>query len=201
MNKFFNKIINTSFILIFGIFMGFFSKWLDNTSLNDEIWWQHIFRVLDLKNVLSLLGIWILIAVCIAIYSSSPIRAGINVFLFFAGMNITYHLYTIYFAGFNPKSYMMIWYGITAVSPIAAYICWYAKREGKLGFFISSGIISVMLLCSFYIGLWYFDFKSILDTIFFVITVRVLYVSMKRTLCSIGAGIGIAYLLSMVLVF
>ena len=79
----FNKIRNSIMIFLFGIALGVFSKWLDNLSLNDSIWWQHILGMLNLRNVFSSLGVWILIAVCISVYSSSPLRASINVFIFF----------------------------------------------------------------------------------------------------------------------
>lgn len=187
------KIVNTLIILLLGIALGTFSKWLDNLAIDDTILWQHILGMLDLGNILSMFGIWLLLALCISIYSNTPIRAALNVFLFFLGMNISYHLYTIYFSGFNPMSYMMIWYGITLLSPFIAFVVWYAKGNGKISLLIKMAIISVMILCSFSIGLWYFYFTSILNTIIFIITVFVLYDNPKKSVFSLISGLIIAY--------
>ena len=116
-------------ILLFGIALGVFSKWLDNMGINDAIWWQRILGIIDLRNVFSEFAIWLLIALAISVCSGSPLRAGLNVFLFFVGMCISYHLYTIVCAGFNPQRYMMIWYGFTLLSPALAFICWYGKEK------------------------------------------------------------------------
>lgn len=190
-----NKILNTFMILILGGVLGVFSKWLDEISLNDDVWWHNILSFLDLGNVLSMLGIWILIALCISIYSATPLRAGINVFVFFLAMNINYHLYTIFFAGFNPMSYMMIWYGITLFSPILAFICWYSKGDGIISVIINIGIITVMILCSFVIGMWYFDFISFIDTIIFIITIVVLYETPKKSIIALTGGFIVAFIL------
>lgn len=187
------KIVNTSSILLLGIILGIFSKWLDNMSIDDTIWWQHVFGILDLRNVFSLFGIWIFIATTISVLSKTALRASLNVFLFFVGMTVSYHLYTIFFSGFNPKNYMMIWYGITIITPILAFICWYAKGKGKISIIISSIILTVMMLSSFSIGMWYFDFRSIIDTILFIGTILVLYVNPKNSIYSL--------LISLILVF
>lgn len=54
-----NKIINTFLIFLFGVILGVFSKWLDNLSIDDSVWWQHILGILDLRNVFTLFGIWL----------------------------------------------------------------------------------------------------------------------------------------------
>ena len=191
----FNKIINSIMIFIFGIVLGVFSKWLDTLALNDSIWWQHILGMLNLGNIFSLLGVWVLIAVCISVYSNSPLRAGINVFIFFLGMCVSYHIYTIVFAGFNPMDYMLIWYGITLISPFMAFVCWYAKGNGIIPFIIKICIITVMILCSFSIGMWYFDFISLIDTIFFITILVVLYDTPKNLLYSLICSVLVAYLI------
>lgn len=59
------KIMLPFFMLLLGIVLGIFSKWLDNLSIDDTIWWQHLLGVLDLGNVFSGFGIWLVLAVTI----------------------------------------------------------------------------------------------------------------------------------------
>lgn len=194
-----NKILNTFLIFLFGVILGIFSKWLDNLSIDDSVWWQHILGILDLRNVFSLFGIWLFFAITISIFSKTPRRASINVLLFFLGMTVSYHLYTIRFCGFNPMKYMMMWYGFTLISPLLAYVCWYAKDKNKVSMIISSLILSVMFISSFHIGIWYFDLKSIIDLLIFIGTVIVLYVNPKNTIYSLVISIILAFMIRVVL--
>ena len=119
--------VGSLLILILGIILGIFAKALDNIAIDSTIWWHRILEVTNLNNVLSELPFWILIGLTIAVHSSSPKRAAINVFLFFVGMNVSYHLYSVLYCGFNPFEHMKLWYGLSLVSPLIAYIVWYAK--------------------------------------------------------------------------
>lgn len=128
-------------IMLLGIALGTVSKHLDCTASNSL---PDILAYLDVTNFLGRFAIWILIAVCISVYSVSPVRAGINVFVFFAGMVASYYLYSKFIAGFFPAGYAMIWVVFTIISPVLAFICWYAKGKGMVAVIIS-GVISGVL--------------------------------------------------------
>lgn len=84
--------------------------------------------------------------------------------------------------------------GFTLISPLLAYVCWYAKGKNKVSMIISSLILSAMFLSSFYIGIWYFDLKSIIDLLIFIETVIVLYVNPKNTIYSLVISIILAFI-------
>ena len=71
------KILHSIAVLFFGIVLGTVSKFLDTTPSNEL---PFIIERLDVRNFLGRFAIWILIAVCISIYSNSSIRAAVNVF-------------------------------------------------------------------------------------------------------------------------
>ena len=89
-------------------------------------------------------------------------------------MVASYYLYSNYIAGFFPRSYAMIWFGFTAVSPLLAFVCWYAKGKSKLAFILSALILAVLFNMCFVYGCWYFNAKSVLEVIVFIIGAMVL---------------------------
>ena len=187
------KIIITILIFVIGIILGIFSKYIDNLESTNSI-----IDKLDLRNILSGISIWFLIALSISVFSKNPIRAAINVFVFFIGMTVSYHLYTIIFSGFNPKNYMMIWYTLTILSPLLAFICFYARSNHWLSIIIASFIIGIMITTCFSIGMWYFDIKSIIETLIFIGTIIILYVKPKNSIISLIGGLIIAFIMRMI---
>lgn len=175
-------------ILLFGVFMGAFSKYLDYRQANLPTLLYLIDSAVDLHNFLGKFAPWIVIAVCIAVYSTTPVRAAINVFAFFAGMVTSYYIYSNFIAGFFPKSYAFVWVAFTAVSPFLAFLCWYAKGTGRIAFLLSSGIIGVLLNCAFYYGIFYIGISSGLELLMLAIGVFVLRKSFRETAGMIGVG-------------
>ncbi len=185
------KLLYSFLIFLMGIILGVISKALDETPSNLL---PLFLERLDLRNFFSRMGVWIFFAVVISVYSKSPIRAAINVFLFFVGMVGSYYLYTIVIAGFFPKSYMMIWIIMTLVSSIMAFICWYAKGEGKIAICISSIILMFISRQAFAFGFWYFDIRNILELLLWILTIVVLYQSPKQIVKVVTIGLLLYFL-------
>lgn len=193
------KILHSIAVLFFGIVLGTVSKFLDTTPSNEL---PFIIERLDVRNFLGRFAVWILIAVCISIYSNSSIRAAVNVFTFFLGMVTSYYLYSKFIAGFFPRSYAMIWFGLTAISPLLAFVCWYAKGKSKISLAISSLIIAVLFNMTFAYGWIYFDIYSSLELIVFICGLVILRRStIKETIVTTAIGVIAAMILNMILPF
>lgn len=85
-----------------------------------------------------------------------------------------YYLYGYFAAGFFPKTYAMLWLALTAVSPVLAWLCWYAKGSGPLALVLSAGIVGVFLDITFSWGLFYLSLRSWLDALLLLLTILVL---------------------------
>ena len=196
------KIINTIAVLFLGIALGTFSKFLDFRQAELPSVLMAIDGALDVHNFLGRFAIWVLIALCISIYSNSAIRASVNVFAFFVGMVASYYLYSNYIAGFFPRSYAMIWFGFTAVSPLLAFVCWYARGKSKLAFILSALILAVLFNMCFVYGFGYFSARSVLEVIVFSIGFIVLKRNSLRSSALMGTiSIVLAFLLNIIIPF
>lgn len=193
------QFIDTTGIALFGIALGIVSKYLDCTASNEL---PFLIEYLDVRNFLGRFAIWIFLAVCIAIYSVSPKRASLNAFVFFAGMLTSYYLYSKFIAGFFPKSYAMIWGGLTILSLLLAFICWYSKGRGKVSLIISAGIIAVLFNMTFAYGWFYFATRSPLELLVFLCGIVVVRrTTAKETIIMTVIGIVLAFMIHAVIPF
>ncbi|MEK4148112.1 hypothetical protein NST02_13700 [Robertmurraya sp. FSL W8-0741] len=185
------QLLYSVLIFIAGVVLGLVSKVLDETASNLL---PYFLEVLDLRNFFSRMGIWLFLAILISVYSKTPVRSGINVFLFFAGLVSSYYLYTIMIAGFFPKSYMTIWIIMTIISPLFAYVCWYAKGKGIMATSISAIIIMFISRQAFGIGNWYIYIKDTLELILWISTIFILYQTPKQIIKVVIIGMILFFL-------
>lgn len=178
-------LIHSSLILILGIGLGILSKWLDGYP-DLPVFMER----LDITNFLGRLTVWLVIAICIAVFSNSVSRAAVNVLLFFAGMVVSYYLYSKFVAGFFPRSYAMIWFGLTIVSPIFAAILWYAKGKGWIAAILSGAVIGGLAWTAVHVDFTYISITSVLDVVMIGIGIAVLWRrNVKELLSMLGIGI------------
>lgn len=128
-------------IFMIGIIMGFASKYIEGVP--------HFGHIGDLLNIIGNIstgiGLWVILATIISVYSRSPIVAGIYVFIFFCGLLISYYLYSMKLFGFFPTYYFLRWGGIAICSPVAAYIVWYSRGEGWIAAFCAALPIGLLI--------------------------------------------------------
>lgn len=169
------QIMTTIFALLFGGGMGIVAKFL------------------DLSNFLGRTAPWIFIAVCLAVFSKSPLKAGINVFAFFVGMLIGYYVWTSVFAGFYPDiPYLMRWLILAVVSPFLAFLIWYARGRGALAIGISSVLIAIF--CCFAFNLNFADFRILYfpEFILWLASIGILFKDVKQSAFSLLISIPVA---------
>ncbi len=195
------QVIFTIGILLLGICMGTFSKYLDYHQGHLPLLLQAIDNALDFHNFLGGFAPWIVIAVCIAVYSHTSFRAAINVFLFFTGFVGSYYIYCNFVVGFFPKSYAMIWIAYTIASPFLGFLCWYAKGEGWVALIFSAGILGVLVNTAFVYGMFYIDIRSWLNVLMLLLGILVLRKPVKETICMMGIAIVFALIIKTVIPF
>lgn len=193
------QVLHTVAIAFFGIALGTFSKFLDTTPANAL---PFLFQYLDLTNFLGRFAIWVLLGICISIYSNSAMRASINAFVFFLAMVGSYYLYSKLVAGFFPKSYAMIWFAFTAISPLLAFLCWYAKGKSRVSNVLSAIIIAVLFNMTFIYGWFYFAMRSILELMVFIVGLIILKRdTIKATMVMVASAIVLAVFLDLLIPF
>lgn len=195
------QIFITAGILLLGIGLGTFSKYLDHQQACLPSILMMIDHSIDLHNFLGRFSPWIFIAVCISVYSQSPAKAAVDVFGFFVGMVSSYYLYSNFIAGFFPKSYAMIWIAYTVLSPFLAYLCWYAKGDGWIACMISACIIGTLFNTAFSYDFFYFRIRYWSEVIVLFLTIVILRRKPKEMFVMLGISVTFAVISNFLLPF
>lgn len=110
------KIISIINAIMIGVILGLASKILDSPNINP------IF-----SDIGGRLGIWVFVATLLSVFSYTPKLAAIKIFAFFGAMLTVYYIYTVLVLHFYPERAIIFWGICAALSPICAYILWYAR--------------------------------------------------------------------------
>jgi len=125
------KLLDAVLVVFLGALLGYLAKFFDGTPVVGQIGTN--------------LGVWILIGTLLAALARSPRAAAVHVLLFFAAMLIVYYIYTLVLFGFFPMYYFKGWGTIALISPLGAYLVWYARGEGWLAALCAAAPISLIL--------------------------------------------------------
>lgn len=96
-------------------------------------------------NIGGRLGIWIFVATLLSVFSYSPKLAAIKIFAFFGSMLTVYYVYTTLVLHFFPERAIVFWAICAAVSPVCAYIMWYARGNGLFSNLVLALPITVLM--------------------------------------------------------
>ncbi|HIS99797.1 MAG TPA: hypothetical protein IAA59_06135 [Candidatus Faecaligallichristensenella faecipullorum] len=123
-----------------------------------------------LGNIFSQMSVWIFLCSALAVYSSTPRRAAVNVFLFCAGMLLTYYLTAEGMHSPYSMTFVYGWSVFSLFSPVLAFFTWYAKGKGTVSRLLTAGIVVVLLV----LAVLLFDRIRISDLVFAVLTAVIL---------------------------
>lgn len=123
-----------------------------------------------LGNIFSQMSVWIFLCSALAVYSSTPRRAAVNVFLFCAGMLLTYYLTAEGMHSPYSMTFVYGWSVFSLFSPLLAFFTWYAKGKGTVSRLLTAGIVVVLLV----LAVLLFDRIRISDLVFAVLTAVIL---------------------------
>jgi len=121
-------------VITIGMMLGLVTKLVDARGINP---------IFD--DIGGRLGIWIFVATLISVFSYSPKHAAVKVFFFFLSLLTVYYLYTVFFLHFFPMREIVFWGICAVVSPVCAYVMWYARGNGTVSSLVLSLPITALL--------------------------------------------------------
>lgn len=151
-------LLNPIGMLFAGLLLGAISRLLDIYTSN-------------LGNIFSQIAVWILLGTLIAVYSSSPKRAALNILPFCLGMLAAYYAAAILTKGVYGRMFILGWTGFALCSPVLAFIAWMSKEKGIFPKLIGAGIVLVSVLSS----LLLFDGFRVYDVVIDGLLIYVLF--------------------------
>ena len=137
---------------VLGLITGFLVKMLDI-----HCYAQH-FGV-SLSDIFSQAGVWVVIGVAISLYSRDNRTAMANIFLFCAGMLLTYYITAEVTNSIYGWSFIKAWAAFACLSPLMAYLVRLTLRPGPLALVLKLGVFAGYVGLNLLLGsfLHYYD--------------------------------------------
>lgn len=155
--------VHTALIVAYGALLGMPAKLWD------------IYTV-DLGDVFSQMSVWIFLCTVIAVQSSTPHRAAVNVFGFCMAMPATYYLTGDWTKSVYSATFARGWTRFALLSPMFAFLSQYAKGKGCFAKLLAAGILLVVIAAA----VIRFDRVRVADVVFAVLTGFVLRKNVKN---------------------
>jgi len=181
------------FSFLFGALLGLVAKYLDTVPMIDNSPWHTLANYFG--DLFTRIGIWVFIAILIAVKSKKIIQAALNTLLFSLGMLITYYIYSAYLFGFFPTLYFLEWGKLAIISPFLAMLAHLAKHDRNLTNTLPALPIGLMLYLSLGFGYLYISVKYISEFIMLLVIGKLYYRNPKQIAIVISLSIILALLL------
>ena len=106
-----------------------------------------------------LMGVWVVIGVAISLYSPDNPRAMVNIFLFCAGMLLTYYVTAEVTGSIYGWSFIKAWAAFACLSPLMAFLVRLTLRPGALALVLKLGVFAGYVGMNLLLGsfLHYYD--------------------------------------------
>lgn len=127
------RMLTACILFLAGALAGVLSKLLDIYTTN-------------LGNLFSAIAVWVLLGTVISVYSATPRRAALHVFLFCIGMLAAYYLTAEWTGSVYSRLFIHGWIAFSFLSPVFAVLTWYAKGRGAVALMLKLGIPACTVL-------------------------------------------------------
>ena len=148
-------------MVLVGLLTGFLVKMIDVYCYA-----QHF--GMSLSDIFSQAGVWVVIGMAISLYSRNTKYAMINIFLFCAGMLVTYYITAEVTNSVYGWSFIKFWAVFACFSPLMAYLARLTMRPGTLALVLKVGVFVGYLGLNLLLGyfLHYYDLPFLLILVY-----------------------------------
>ncbi len=128
-----NLILHPVTMADIGLFTGFLVKLLD-------VYCYAQYFGTSLSDIFSQAGVWVVIGMAISLYSRTTKLAMLNIFLFCAGMLLTYYITAHITNSVYGWSFIKAWAAFACFSPVMAWLARLTRNPGPLALVLKCGV-------------------------------------------------------------